>query len=896
MRTMQRVRRLDVPTPALRPSMRMAAVLILALGPSSTKAQEYERHAFNVVIPGINDAPGRDWVRNIATLSPTGKRFIIRSPRRENWPIGRLVGWGNFLDGDDEIDAEVIEIDDPLSAKGRHLIDSIAALENATVFIDMDIGIEIDVDVLTPEDRSVWEAQTEWAGDVAAMLANERRKKFPDSPTELWGHSAGTQAMVRALNWEPMSEHPELFTRSVAMSPMDPDGLPKKTEIVISDRDLPSVARGELTARIILDEIMNSGIPWSERADNLARTLARRGHRVVRVVTEERGLSVRGHAMPISVPLNRLMAHRRTADINYPDQRMVVYEPDGSPPVEIRGSLANVLNHSPAASARARPIKSPGGVALRSTLVAPDELDAVVRISSEGHTLFLETDAGRYVVENVDARDFAALWRSVVLWGAAPVLTIGTQPSGMTGHARVSYYGGIYENQVGRDLLQADLKFKGIFLGIGAGPGGRAVDAVDRLFAEFPGLAAGSVRFWIVGSSVKVAVRSGSPPRVVLDDPGLRLMSESTQRGYPVEDEEMTRFTDMLSEEWTILRTHLPEFRLLEQHALSVALATWSQDRGIELSADLWLLPPRAAETPSHIPLAAVTDRGGAVQVAGGVSILRTERFGLGRDVVLQITGAWSRSTGWWKLLSVVIAGLIGLGLLLGPAALLRNRVKRCGGRAARLAPAVVAWALMLIAIHIMLVVASPTVLASLADFDREFMTVVITFMMPLLLVRPTVRHVIGKKAAFQLARQRSVVLTATLSLGTAITLYFNSTMAGVAVAVLSPRQWIDDVASWAYVVAAAPADNLSDLVRTYDRSYPGYRPGRRSLVRAQYHPFVLSPSTTQGSPTAATISSTGHKIDPRMPWTVLRRIRWPAGPGRRADRQYYSLTGQPPY
>lgn len=445
----------------------------------AVSAQGPQRTGLTVAIPGIRDAATDAWTQGVASVSPTKHRYVIRpeTPQRRGF-------WGWLLEGgnaatETRANTTVIEIDDPYSEEGLRKIREIAKLESVSVVVDMDIGLELGVG------SEVWSDRTNWGGTMAAVLANEHLAEHPESPTRLIGHSAGTQAMAFALGHEDFAEQ-ELFTNSFAASPMD--DLPTKTTVILADYDLPAVRQGDVT----------QGRRWD------AETLRERGHTVLRVVTESRGWA----------PVTEFSAHAATADLTYPDQRVVVYSPGGADPVEIPStSLSTVINHLAETEALSgeqlsvedveelaleirveQPTEGLGGVSLNATARVPIDPESVVRAVYDGSSdriILNMRDGDRLRFPMMDPEVLRLAYQSVFLSSERPELSIGAPPEGRArtrrmppGTRPVYYLGGTEGTLLGLALYRADVALGTLAWGMPA-----EVREVSERVAEFHTLA-----------------------------------------------------------------------------------------------------------------------------------------------------------------------------------------------------------------------------------------------------------------------------------------------------------------------------------------------------------------------------------------------------------------------
>ena len=463
----------------------LVLVLTCLFGLPSTVsfAQKYHKQSLNIGIQGVNAQASTSWVAAAGVMSPTRERYIIVPGKRQRQQglsvFSRLLRAQSFDYNVSSVGRKnVIRIDDPRSPEGLRQLEKIASKENVTVIIDMDIGAALG--------GAVWGPQTEWAGEVAATLANEHLKKYSDSHTVLVAHSAGTQAMVSAQKWEKIAKR-QLFKKSIAASPMDWEGLSPNTSIVLADGDLLAVPEGKLN-------------PLSVAKSNLGRraeNLAGKGYKVYRVKSDA------GHNwLPSSFQLGLKVAQsfeRHSATWNFydPDQNVLVYLPHSNKPVEIQGtSLAKVINtvdeafrspSTPSHGARIdfqkqkmnevvktlrqnEPTPGLGGISLNATARIPLDPRQVSRAGydSQQNRLYIHMQGEKRVfLPRMNAEVLRLAYESAYRHGKKPELSIGTShfttPKGKEvitlhppGKQPVYYLGKAQGNLLGLVMYRAD--------------------------------------------------------------------------------------------------------------------------------------------------------------------------------------------------------------------------------------------------------------------------------------------------------------------------------------------------------------------------------------------------------------------------------------------------------
>jgi len=535
------------------------------------------------------------------------------------------------------------------------------------------------------------------------------------------------------------------------------------------------------------------------------------------------------------------------------------------------------------------PPASPGGIALGSLLSLPPDFPPARRIAAAGDRLIIETDSGNFAIDGIDPGDFATLLRSVVLLGEVPVLTIGTEPSGVTGYARVSYFGSIRHTGVGLRMYEADLKFKAAFLGLGSGPKGSTVPEADALLHRYPGSGGESTRLWIVGTGVRASSDRAGGGRMFAREHGLRFRGETTLRGSPVHDPELEAYTDELSRRWNVLTDHLPEFKALEPLVFGTALALWIRSEAIPVAPEVWEIPARWRRTPDLAPLVGTVTREGFAVVAGGVSLVPDERTGLGALLLRDLRSAVARrdSLGPGTALLLALAGLLlTLGL---PSALLALASRRSGGPGISLGRAMAAWAFSIGMMLLALAIIPPWIFRPLLrPSDAELATFLLLTVGPLL-VLPRILRTVSRRSTPTISGGWRAV-PALLSLGMPLHLILCGATVCLLLAGLGVRGPAERIAS----AVLSPAERLVELVANHDPVRARILPGPRSIIRAQHHPLSVPPEAARAAQ-ADTLTRPLAAMNPRFPWVRLLRIAHPETQGR-AGRAHYTLTGEPPY
>lgn len=284
----------------------------IAVYPYCVNAQP--QTGFVIAIPGIMDAPSAEWLAATSAIQPTQKHFVItaKAPGEgDSTPLRNLIGprWqGQVLERTD-----IIQIRDPNDQRSRTILARIARTPNATVFIDMDLGLDIR--------ETTWAREAQWAGSIAAILGKSRAQEFPNSQVTLVGHSAGTEAERVAQRLAgARSDGRRVFNSTIAMSPRCADGFDaESTVMVVADGDFWYNCGGQIGSRTVRETM----------GEDEAKRLRDRGYTVFRIIEGRAGVQV--------PPASRLPAHSRTMDVLYPDSKIVVY-PKTTEAVEVSGT------------------------------------------------------------------------------------------------------------------------------------------------------------------------------------------------------------------------------------------------------------------------------------------------------------------------------------------------------------------------------------------------------------------------------------------------------------------------------------------------------------------------------------------------------------------------------
>jgi hypothetical protein len=556
------------------------------------------------------------------------------------------------------------------------------------------------------------------------------------------------------------------------------------------------------------------------------------------------------------------------------------------------------------------PPSSPGGVALDPRLSVPlGDIGSPRRIASDdGSSLYVETIRGRFAFDGVSARRFATLARTVAQ-GQIPFLTIGTDPSDRDGYAHVTYAPSLVGTAEGGALYRADVLFKTIFAQL-------PLDAATRdggiapLFAGFPGVGGDYVRLWITSSHIRLRVDGD---RLVTDDPGMHVYSE-TRLHYRVRaDPEMEAFADRLTRHWSELAEALSPFREVQQLALTTAIVFWARAERIEIEPAILLLPSEPAYTPEYARIVSTVRDGRSLSVCGGVALTPEDRgSALGREYLSGAGLAIERGTSL-ELAGVGAACLL-LPLLL-PSLLLWRLLREGAGlkasrwtykRALALWAALCGMELCACALVYPLLVA-PDVLS---PFDRDFLALAVTsglFFVLLLGALRRFREPSAEGLPRRFAKLALAVAGPACSAAVGVALAnFTVIMTGPVPspgldAVLTAELSEYETLGMAFVTVSLPsqAERQAGM-----RLYPVPESVMETLRPDYEHrmPSVTSSEELEGPrhPKAPelleALPESESPFDSLFPVTKLRRVQWPDDVETRPRVTHYTVDGRPPF
>jgi hypothetical protein len=440
-----------------------------------------------VVIPGIHDGMSVEWARNAIAISGPQEQYAIifdNGTKIANKRIGKyLKAAEEVYDKEHAIRVNVKEKDPASVARYEEKLAEIAKKKNVTVTVDMDILYELQGGVGTRLRDDPWGPQTEWAGKLAARLADEHLKEFPKAKTTLIGHSAGCEAMLQA-NAVEASTNRVLFNQPpIALSSRNPLAHPKNTLMVQADGDFLNSPGG--------NPVIGVGTtPTSEE-------LQAKGYNVIRIATPGAqgrswpdfsdmsidALSRQGAAVVVALP-----AHTAVTKMEAEGQKIIVY-PAGQqggremPPTTLGNTIKTVIGTVDTSDPKGAsvnlekideqvkklrdlgPTSGLGGISLNAIANTPFEPTDISDVSYSGadQRLFVNLADGRRVpLPKMDPVTLKLAYQVVIRDGKKPELSIGSVPEGMTerpsspGNYTVYYLGNTEGTTLGLAMFEAD--------------------------------------------------------------------------------------------------------------------------------------------------------------------------------------------------------------------------------------------------------------------------------------------------------------------------------------------------------------------------------------------------------------------------------------------------------
>lgn len=533
------------------------------------------------------------------------------------------------------------------------------------------------------------------------------------------------------------------------------------------------------------------------------------------------------------------------------------------------------------------PPSSPGGIALDPRLELPlDDLGHPEKIETDGISIFLVTDTGRYRFDDVSVRSFATIARTIAI-GQIPYLSIGSEASDRPGYARVTYAPALQGTVEGHALYDADIQFKTIFakLPLSNQP---AAQSIAPLFADFPGAGGDFVRFWITSSNV-VLLRDGD--RLVTANPGMRINSETRLNFATRTDPEMDAYTAKLTDHWADLARALPAFRAVQRLALTTAIVFWARDHGVAIDPVILMVPPETSLTPDYAPLVGALDTN--FVIAGGVALTPEDReTALGHVFLSEIGMLLNREGADFPLwLARIVLGFAGLAISVLALVLPGFLLWRIAG-VSTFRHAVAVWAGVCVAQIVIVAFLGTLILGdALSFFDRNFLALLSTVVLfPVLLFAGSKRW-LNARFDTQPWRRRGA-----LALGLFGPLIAGSLGLGIACATIAATGPVPSPALNRILTAeVSPYEAFGEGLATMAFA-PGARTGYivpvpRSLMETQRPDFILHHFS--GDAADVINPSTGSPFFPAAP---LKKIEWAGDRTRVPGVTHYSVDGNPPF
>ena len=540
--------------------------------------------------------------------------------------------------------------------------------------------------------------------------------------------------------------------------------------------------------------------------------------------------------------------------------------------------------------------KSPGGVALNPRLALPESVDGVREIAVEDDGVTLVTDSGRYPVDSVDPQSFATILRCVSA-GQIPFITIGSEPSGKPGFARVTYSPSLIGTREGALLYRADIQFKAIFAHYPFGTDLHLNTASDALAGGFPGSGGEFMRLWITSSDIALRLEGG---HLTPERNGMRIQSETTLMGDVVEDPTMDRYARKLTDNWDAIASDLPEFRAVQELALETALAFWVREHRVPVSEIIWTIPDKGDFTPEFAPLVAFS--GASQGVCGGVSLAPEDRYSASGHALFHqlaaLVDAWERSNGSGLVIRTVMAGVAGgLGLavvVFSGTWFWALQKQEINGKRVRLRypRALGIWALFLLLLAVPGVIVSPFLVGrALCRFDREFLGLSAT-----MVAAPLIFYWLVPRLVPSVSGRRPDAWTFVLALWAPLFTGLCGTCAALATVALVgvvPSVTTDRVLT----AELAPLDCLTQATTSVATLKDGsfeWLPFSGSMAMSGSRQFERRVASVDDDQESLTFGTTGRDV--LFPGAPMRRIHWPEDVEVDPGTKQFSVDGRPPY
>lgn len=445
-------------------AIRAGAIAILAVLSIAGSANS---EGLTVVVPGMGDGANDGWVGISSVVSPTKDRWVIRQKGAKQYGTLSHVDRSRIIEIRQDASRQEVEAQ----------IAPILASKNTTVIVDMNLPVAMG--------ERTWSKPTNWASGIVNVLSNDYVDKHPKAQTTLLAHSAGTEvAAFPSANTASGRERP-LFNQMYLLSPRRLENVeyPRGAILVFADGDFYASPGGRLGASTVLRT-------YGEKD---AQKYREQGYTVVRI---ENDTGSHNHAMAIASrsvvaiameARKSWQAHTESADMSYPDRKILLYSPQAKAPVVLNTpsvgralkEVSNVPLSDPKATERIQerirskePTPGLGGVSLNAIASMPFEPSEVVRVRvsakppgfvfqmRDGATVTLSTafplDVLRQCYEVAYKRGERA---ELSIGQSTTVDPYGRRVSNIPppGNSSVYYFGGIEGTPMGYALYEADM-------------------------------------------------------------------------------------------------------------------------------------------------------------------------------------------------------------------------------------------------------------------------------------------------------------------------------------------------------------------------------------------------------------------------------------------------------
>ena len=280
-------------------------------------------------------------------------------------------------------------------------------------------------------------------------------------------------------------------------------------------------------------------------------------------------------------------------------------------------------------------LQSIGGIALDPDLKFEGKIGKPKRVTINERGLVLVTSNGEYVIPGINLQSFATILRTVAA-GEIPYISIGTEPSGRSQFAKVTYAPSLRGTREGNMLFRADVQFKALFMNFPFGYDYKLNKPGDPLFYGFPGRGGEALRFWIASDGIVLRKDDSGYLKVLRT--GMQILSETYLQNQSTNDPVMNAYTKHLTENWDAITLYLPEFKNIEDLALITSLVSWIRKNRVEIDEVFWTIPTKGGYTPDHTPYVLNKNKEYPVESCGGITLMpEFKNKGLAYDIQTRI-------------------------------------------------------------------------------------------------------------------------------------------------------------------------------------------------------------------------------------------------------------------